>query len=334
MPFREKGEPMNSNVVKSDVVMPRHQLSMQQFGDVFIEALPRHISALKIPGRVIMGGQRKAAVPAHVDYVSAMQLAMYEVLCHDVTQQAQRWAEKSFNAFLEKERVDEGVLKFFNGWHEMHKTTSLVSAKIIMRLAADAGAIPVPRQPLYNNVMAHMHEVAKDDFGLGHEGHDGMYEYMTTAFGASRWVEKQYAVKACNEFSEFLYSVGVAENKSPLRSHEHKQSILAAMMTSVASELWNGREYNYIAQYIGEKLQAVNPTLRADLKALRVAKGYVMGHSGEVENRHGLHALAAAQAYCRFADIEFDIGRLKEVMLDYNDRVGNAFRGLHDALMH
>ena len=56
--------------------------------------------------------------------------------------------------------------------------------------------------------------------------------------------------------------------------------------------------------------------------------------SGEVENRHGLHALAAAQAYCRFADIEFDIGRLKEVMLDYNDRVGNAFRGLHDALMH
>ena len=325
---------MNSNVVKSDVVMPRHQLSMQQFGDVFVEALPRHLSALKIPGRVIMGDQRKAAVPAHVDYVTDIQLAMYEVLCHDVTQQAQRWAEKSFNLFLEKEQVDDGVLKFFNGWNETHKTTSLVSAKIIMRLAADAGAIPVRRQPLYNNVMAHMHEVAKDDFGLGHEGHDGMYEYMTTAFGASRWVEKQYAVKVCNEFSEFLYSVGVAENKSPLSSHEHKQSILAAMMTSVASELWNGREYNYIAQFIGEKLQAVNPVLRADLKALRVAKGYVMGHSGEVENRHGLHALAAAQAYCRFADIEFDIGRLKEVMLDYNYRVGNAFRGLHDALIH
>ena len=180
---------MNSNVVKSDVVMPRHQLSMQQFGDVFVEALPRHLSALKIPGRVIMGDQRKAAVPAHVDYVTDIQLAMYEVLCHDVTQQAQRWAEKSFNLFLEKEQVDDGVLKFFNGWNETHKTTSLVSAKIIMRLAADAGAIPVRRQPLYNNVMAHMHEVAKDDFGLGHEGHDGMYEYMTTAFGASRWVE-------------------------------------------------------------------------------------------------------------------------------------------------
>mgnify|MGYP006996264831 FL=1 len=81
---------MNSNVVKSDVVMPRHQLSMQQFGDVFVEALPRHLSALKIPGRVIMGDQRKAAVPAHVDYVTDIQLAMYEVLCHDVTQQAQR----------------------------------------------------------------------------------------------------------------------------------------------------------------------------------------------------------------------------------------------------
>lgn len=57
-----------------------------------------------------------------------------------------------------------------------------------------------------------------------------------------------------------------------------------------------------------------------------------MGHSGEVENRHGLHALAAAQAYCRFADLEFDINRLKEIMIDYNGRVGKAFRSLHEAL--
>ncbi len=323
---------MNSVVVKSDVVMPRHQVSMQQFGEAFIEALPRHFGALKIPGRVLSGDQRKAAVPAHVDQVSDIQLAMYEVLCHEITEESQNWAEKSFNAFLEKELVDEGVLKFFNGWNETHKTTSLVSAKIIMRLVADAGAIPTHRQSLYNNVMAHMHEVAKDDFGLGHEGHDGMYGYMTSAFSASRWVESQYVVTGCNEFSDFLYRVGVAENKSPLNSYEYKQSMLEAMMTSVASELWNGREYNYIAQYIGEKLQAVNPDLCSDLKCLRSAKGYVMGHSGEVENRHGLHALAAAQAYCRFADLEFDINRLKEVMIDYNGRVGKAFRSLHGAL--
>lgn len=323
---------MNSIVMKSNIVAPRHDLSMQQIGEAFIEDLPKHFAALKIPGRMISGDQRKAAIPAHVDQVPAIQLAMHEVLCHEITQASQDWAEKSFNAFLEKEFVDEGVLKFFNGWNETHKTTSLVSAKIIMRLAADAGAIPAHRQALYNNVMAHMHEVAKDDFGLGHEGHDGMYDYMTSAFGASRWVESQYVVPGCNEFSGFLYRVGIAENKSPLNSHEYKRSMLEAMMTSVASELWNGREYNYIAQYIEEKLYAANPDLRADVKALRNAKGYVMGHSGEVENRHGLHALAAAQAYCRFADLEFDIHRLKEIMIDYNDRVGKAFRSLHEAL--
>ncbi|MFB4371114.1 MULTISPECIES: hypothetical protein [unclassified Pseudomonas] len=90
---------MNSVVVKSDVVMPRHQVSMQQFGEAFIEALPRHFGALKIPGRILSGDQRKAAVPAHVDQVSDIQLAMYEVLCHEITQESQNWAEKASMLF-------------------------------------------------------------------------------------------------------------------------------------------------------------------------------------------------------------------------------------------
>lgn len=171
--------------------------------------------------------------------------------------------------------------------------------------------------------------MAKDDFGLGHQGHNGMYNYMTAAFGASAWVEEQFKIAECNDFADFLYNTGVAKHKTALNSQEHKSSIMDAMMVSISSELWNGREYNFIAQYIEAKLLAANPFLRTNTQNLRNAKGYVMGHSGEVENKHGLHALAAAQAYGQTVGLEFKPARLKGIMLNYNERVGNAFSAMH-----
>lgn len=307
--------------------------SMHDFGEIFIEALPGYLKNLKIPGRLLSDGHRRAPVSAQIEQVAEIQNAMREVLCHTITQDAQSCAERAFRAFLKKDQPDAGVLKFFNGWNETHKTTSLVSAKAIMRLSADAVSISAERQMGYNIILAHMHEVAKDDFGLGHEGHDGMYSYMTAAFGATGWVESQYAVNECNAFSEFLYKVGVANHRAAMDSIEHKRSIMSAMMVSTASELWNGREYNFIAQYIEEKLISVNASLSRNLKNLREAMGYVMAHSGEVENKHGLHALAAAQAFGRLVDLRLDIDQLKDVMLDYNQRAGRAFHALHEALM-
>jgi hypothetical protein len=306
--------------------------SMQEFGEIFNEALPRHIGSLKIPGRMISDDLRREPVFAQVEQITEIQNAMHEVLCHSITQEAQFYAESAFKALLKKDKVDAGVLKFFNGWNETHRTTSLVSAKIIMRLSADAISVPAEKQVGYNNIMAHMHEVAKDDFGLGHKGHDGMYCYMTAAFGAPDWVDSQYRVNECNEFSEFLYETGVAEHTSAMNSVEHKQSIMDAMMVSIASELWNGREYNLIAQHIEKKLLSINSSLSNNNNSLRNAKGYVMGHAGEVENKHGLHALAAAQVFGRAVDLTFKIDRLKDVMLDYNNRVGRAFNSLHGVL--
>ncbi|MXS21616.1 hypothetical protein [Pseudomonas oryzihabitans] len=307
--------------------------SMHQIGDSFLDSLPKHIAVLKIPGRWVTGDFRRASVPAYVENIPEIQQAMREVLCHEITQNAQACAEAAFSEFLKKTVADQGVLRFFNGWNETHKTTSLVSGKIIMRLAADALCITEENQSGYHNILAHMHEVTKDDFGLGQKGHDGMYGYMATAFHSSAWVEEKYKVKECDDFSSFLYNTGVAEHKAALDSPEHKQSILEAMMVSIASELWNGREYNYLAQFIESKLLSFNDSLRNDPKGLRNAKGYVFGHSGEVENRHGLHALAAAQAYGRTVGISFDVQRLKNMMLDYNRRVGSAFNALHKALV-
>lgn len=323
---------MSSTLLQSRFEAFNGNQSMQEFGEIFIEALPQHIGKLKIPGRTLIDSHRREPVMAKVTHADQLQHMMLEVLNSPITQEAQSYAERAFDAFLNKQNVDSGVLKFFNGWNETHKTTSLVSAKIIMRLSADALSVPAASQEGYHNVMAHMHEVAKDDFGLGHKGHDGMYHYMTAAFGATSWVSNHYKVNECNEFSEFLYNAGVAEHKSPMNSDEHKISIMDAMMVSIASELWNGREYNFIAQHIESKLLAFNPSLSNNVQALRNAKGYVMGHAGEVENRHGLHALAAAQAYGRVADITFKVDRLKEVMLDYNGRVGKAFKAMHNAL--
>ena len=306
--------------------------SMQEFGEIFIEALPKHVRNLKIPGRVILENDRRQPVLAHIMQISELQDAMFEVLNHPITQEAQFHSENAFRVLLEKPTVDSAVLKFFNGWNETHKTTSLVSAKIIMRLSADAISVPAEKLVGYHHVMAHMHEVAKDDFGLGHPGHDGMYGYMTAAFGATAWVEDKYKIRECNEFSEFLYNTGVAKHKAALSSVEHKDSIMEAIMVSIASEIWNGREYNFLAQYIEDKLLTLNPSLRTNTQSLRNAKGYVMGHSGEVENKHGLHALAAAQAFARTTDITFKLGRLKGIMLNYNERVGNAFAAMHQAL--
>lgn len=54
--------------------------------------------------------------------------------------------------------------------------------------------------------------MAKDDFGLGHQGHNGMYNYMTAAFGASAWVEEQLKIAECNDFADFLSNKGIMLN--------------------------------------------------------------------------------------------------------------------------
>lgn len=323
---------MSSASAQSHFKIFKEHKSMQAFGETFIEGLPKHLENLKIPGRVISDTTRGAPLHTQIEQTTEIQNAMHEVLFHKVTQEAQAYAENTFNALIKKNKADTGVLKFFNGWNETHKTTSLVSAKIIMRLSADAVSIPIENRTIYNICMAHMHEVAKDDFGLGHKGHDGMYLYMTAAFGASGWVENQYKVNTCDEFAAFLYKTGVSEHKSPMDSAEHKKSIMNAMMVSIASELWNGREYNFLAQYIEKKLLSLNPSLRNNIQNLQNAKSYVLSHSGEIENKHGLHALAAAQTYARIAGLKFETSHLKKTMLDYNKRIGNAFSSLHAAL--
>jgi hypothetical protein len=178
-----------------------------------------------------------------------------------------------------------------------------------------------------------MHEVAIDDFGLSQKGHYGMYTFMTAAFDATSWVDSQYKVNECVELSEFLYKTGVVEHKVPMNFVEHNQSIMDALMVSIASELWNAREYNFIVQSLQEKLLSTKPALGNNIKDLRDAKGYVMGHAGEVEIRHGLHALAAAQVIGRTRGLPFQIDRFKEIMLDYNNRIGKALSSLHNALV-
>lgn len=323
---------MNSPILQSYCEATGTKKSMQEFGEIFIESLPRHLRSLKIPGRAIDDGLRREPLLVQVEKTADIQQALHEVLVHPLTQEAHTHAENTFNAFLAKNEIDEGLLKFFNGWNETHKTTSLVSAKIIMRLSADAVSIPADISTDYNNVLAHMYEVVKDDFGLGHEGHDGMYGHMTAAFDAQGWVDSQYKIDDCEDFSGFLYEIGVAKHKSPINSFEHRNSVMDAMMVSTASEFWNGREYNFIAQYIENKLISFNPSLKSNIKNFRNAKNYIFGHSGEVENKHGLHALAAAQTYSRTVDLKFDVDRMKNIMLDYNKRVGKAFNSLHAAL--
>lgn len=324
---------MNLLVNDMQVDAVRELKSMREFGEIFIAALPKHIQALKIPGRKISNDLSMDPRLAQIDEITEIQRAMRDVLSDPITLQAEFNATSAFATFLQKKEVDAGLLKFFNGWYNTHKTTSLVSAKIILRLSGDAIFIPTEQQIGYYRTLAHMHEVAKDDFGLGHKGHDGMYVHMAAALEATSWIEKKYEVPECNEFCEFLYEAGVAEHKSPLNSYCHNESILNAMMISIASETWNGREFNYIAQYIEAKLLSVNPTLENNTINMRDAKGYVMGHAGEVENKHGLHALAAAQIFSRTRGVKFCVERLKKVMLNYNERVGRAFGALHRAMV-
>lgn len=306
--------------------------SMQQFGELFVEGLHKYVGRLNIPSRLFGDNARARPICAKVENRAGIQNVMREVLFDAITQESHKYAELTFRAFLRKRTVDRNVLNFFNGWNETHKTTSLVSAKVIMRLSADAIFISPEKNITYSLAMAHMHEVARDDMGLGHPGHDGMYGVMTAAFNGNGWSEEQHAIAECNEFSSYLYRVGVENHKACIHSDEYKRSMLKAMMVSISSELWNGREYNFMAQYIERKLLSMNPLLADRSKDLREAKSYVIGHAGQVENRHGLHALAAAQAYATSWELKFDTAALGEVMLDYNKRVGIAFRALYEVV--
>lgn len=306
--------------------------SMQEFGEIFIEKLPKHFANLKISEREIDKDKKIDPIIVPIQNVNDIQNMMSEVLLNPITLTAQNYTEQAFQAFLAKDQIDSGVKKFFNGWNETHKTTSLVSAKIIMRLAADAVLIKDEKLNDYLVSMANMYEVAKDDFGLGHKGHDGMYVHLTSTFDSSDWVENQYKIQTCNDFSQFLYDTGVKNNKSPLNSPEHADSILSAMMVSIASEIWNGREYNYLAQFIENKILSYKPEINANLNDFRNAKGYVLGHAGDIENKHGLHAFVAAIAFAKTKNISMDLNKLKTVMLDYNYRVGLAFKAIFEAL--
>lgn len=119
---------MNSTTLKNNCKAPGKTTSMQEFGEDFIEELHRHIGDLRIPERLIEGNFRRKPLLVKIEQITEIQQAMREVLCHSITQDAQVSTELAFKAFLKKDKADTGVLKFFNGWNETHKTTSLVSA--------------------------------------------------------------------------------------------------------------------------------------------------------------------------------------------------------------
>ena len=323
---------MNTNIIEKDFSINSPVKSMHDFGNIFIKSLPNHLDNLNISGRMIKNNLKMKIISTKIENVELIQKIIIEVLNDQVTKIAQIHAENTFNNFIQKKGQDLGILKFFNGWNETHKTTSLVSAKIIMRLSADAILIEENQKNGYLTAMLHLHQVAKDDFGLGHKGHDGMYHYLTAAFNASNWMDNQYNIKECNDFSNFLYKTGISNYNSALDSDLHNKSILNAMMVSIASELWNGCEYNYFSQFIENKLISYNPALVENINDYRNAKAYVLGHSGDIENKHGLHALAAASIFSNTRNIKFDPNKLKKVMLNYNYRVGLAFKALNEAI--
>ena len=94
----------------------------------------------------------------------------------------------------------------------------------------------------------------------------------------------------------------------------------------------DGSEYNYLAQFIESKILSYKPEISSNLNDFRNAKGYVLGHAGDIENKHGLHAFVAAIAFAQAKNISMDMNKLKTVMLDYNYRVGLAFKAIFEAL--
>jgi len=311
-------------------VLKAHYNSMHCISKNFLECLPADFSKIATPARWIDKNTRKPPITAGSRKIKEIQAAIEHVLNDTVTAQAQCYAAETFAALFKRPSSSK-LAGFFNGWNETHKTTSLVSCKVIMRLAADAHCVAAENAELYHRVMAHMHEVAKDDFGLGQAGHDGMFSHMRRTFNIPEFAPHE-EVGACSAFSEYLYGVGVAGCKSAIGDAFHKKAMLRAMMVSVSSEVWNGSEYNYLAQFIEDLILLYSPHLRDDKKLLRCAKAYVMGHSGDVEMRHGLHALAATQLYANFLEETFNVDELSSIMLDYNLRVGQAFRGLAELL--
>lgn len=84
---------MNEFALNNCFNIPDKLSSMHDFGEVFIDALPRHLKSLKIPGRSISDGHRRAPVPAQIDQVAELQNTMREILLHPITQDAHSCAE-------------------------------------------------------------------------------------------------------------------------------------------------------------------------------------------------------------------------------------------------
>lgn len=69
---------MSSTLLQSHLEVFNGCQSMQEFGEVFIEALPQHIGKLKIPGRTLIDNHRREPVMAQVTQTDDIQNAMLE----------------------------------------------------------------------------------------------------------------------------------------------------------------------------------------------------------------------------------------------------------------
>lgn len=315
----------DQNNSKTEYTTHEKTKTMKNFGDEFVEKIPECLESIAIKN------QKKYHQQSIFDEINDIQQTMHDVINNSITIESQAHAESTFKSFIKKNN-NNALLKFFNGWNEIHKTTSLVSAKVVMRLASNAHIVNDFQKSDYMKSMAHMHEVTKDDFGLGHSGHDGMFSEMTKAFNSENWSSIEHKVTECNNFSNFLYQTGVSNHHYPVDSDENKESLLEAMMVSVASEIWNGREFNFFAQFIEEKINSFGSTKTRNAEEIRNAKAYVIGHSKEIEIKHGLHALAAIKHFNNANRVKMDLEKLKTKMIDYNKRVGIAFSALNKAL--
>ncbi len=87
---------MNSVILQNHADIPKAFSSVQELGDIFVEALPIHISKLKIFRRSITEYFRSVSAPDQIDHVEELQYVMHEVLYHPITQEAQTYAEDAF----------------------------------------------------------------------------------------------------------------------------------------------------------------------------------------------------------------------------------------------
>jgi hypothetical protein len=220
--------------------------------------------------------------------------------------------ESVFERLAERAWSPPTLMKFFAGWRDTHLTSSSVAALVCRLLAQNE------QSPAFICAAQSAANIIHEDLGLTGETHHRLFERLANRMCSSdQWKLDAFAVKSARGFSQWVHHQRVS---APIDE---------ALITTIASEIYNHGEYTYASPLFRKWIQEQHLVPSEQIQS---TLAYILVHTGATESDHFLHCVEALEKYLEGCGGQLDLTQVTSTCRRYFYKLGLAFAGIEAVL--